>query len=59
LKAIKVIIENLDDLDLLSKRSLLSYIRELTGLTSKQLSICLSSFKKHYRELKKADELGL
>lgn len=56
--AIKDIIENLDDLELLSKRAVLLYIREITGLTSKQLSIVLSSLKKHYRELRKQEEFS-
>jgi hypothetical protein len=56
--AIKIIIERLDDIDLLSKRAVLLYIREITGLTSKQLSIVLSSLKKHYRELRKLEEFS-
>lgn len=54
--AIKTLMANLDDIDLLSKRAVLLYIREITGLSSKQLSIVLSSLKKHYRELKKQEE---
>jgi len=56
LEAIKVIIDNLDDIDLLSKRAVLLYIREITGLSSKQLSIVLSSLKKHYREIRTLEE---
>lgn len=56
LEAIKIIINRLDDIDLLSKRAVLLYIREITGLTSKQLSIVLSSLKKHYREIRKQEE---
>ena len=54
--AIKKLIEQLEDLDLLSKRAMLVYIREITGLSSKQLSIVLASLKKHYRELRKTEE---
>lgn len=57
-EAIKIIIERLDEIDLLSKRAVLLYIREITGLSSKQLSIVLSSLKKHYRELRKTEEFG-
>lgn len=56
--AIKLIIDKLDDLDLLSKRAVLLYIREITGLSSKQLSIVLSSLKKHYKEIRKIDEFN-
>jgi len=55
-KAIKILVENLDEVDLLNKRAILLYLREITGLSSKQLSIVLASLKKHYRELKKRDE---
>lgn len=56
IEAIKIIIDRLDDIDLLSKRAVLLYIREITGLTSKQLSIVLSSLKKHYKEIRKMEE---
>lgn len=56
--AIKMIVEKIDDIDLLSKRAVLLYIREITGLSSKQLSIVLSSLKKHYKELRKTEEFG-
>lgn len=56
--AIKIIIDRLDDIDLLSKRAVLLYIREITDLSSKQLSIVLSSLKKHYRELRKTEEFS-
>jgi hypothetical protein len=52
LDAIGDIIENIDDIDLLSKRAVMLYIREITGLSSKQLSIVLSSLKKQYRVVK-------
>jgi len=58
IEAIKIIIDRLDDIDLLSKRAVLLYIREITGLSSKQLSIVLSSLKKHYRELRKTEEFS-
>lgn len=53
--AIEEIVDNLDDIDILNKRAVLLYIREITGLSSKQLSVVLSSLKKHYRELRKTD----
>ena len=57
--AIKVLINNLEDVDLLSKRAILLYVRELTTLSSKQLSIVLSSLKRHYRDVKNTDEFGV
>lgn len=58
INAIKVLIENLEDIDLLSKRAILIYVKELTNLSSKQLSLCLSLFKKHYREIKLQEEFA-
>lgn len=55
-EAIGVLIKNLDDIDLLSKRAVLTYVKEISGLTSKQLSLVLSSLKKHYKEFKKNKE---
>lgn len=54
--AIKVLVNNLEDVDLLSKRAILLYVRELTTLSSKQLSIVLSSLKRYYRDVKNGDE---
>ena len=56
-KAIKILIDNIEDIDLLNKRAILLYLREITGLSSKQLSIVLASLKKHYKELKRRDEI--
>lgn len=56
--AIKVLVNNLEDVDLLSKRAILLYVRELTTLSSKQLSIVLSSLKRYYRDVKNGDDLN-
>jgi hypothetical protein len=55
-KAIKNLIENIEEVDLLSKRAILLYIREMTNLNSKQLSTVLSSLKRHYKEIKRSSE---
>lgn len=52
LEAIATIIENIEDIDLLSKRAVMLYIREITGLSSKQLSIVLSALKRQYKIVK-------
>lgn len=53
--AIKQVVENLDDLEILSKRAVLLYLREISNLTPRQLSASLSSLKKHYLDIKKND----
>jgi hypothetical protein len=52
-RAIKIVLDQLDDLDLVSKRAILLYIREITNLAPKQLSVVLSNLKKHYRSAKR------
>jgi hypothetical protein len=56
ISAIQSLVLNAEDIDLLSKRAVLIYIREMTDLSSKQLSMVLSSLKKHYREVRKLEE---
>jgi hypothetical protein len=57
LEAVDKIIVSLDDVEILSKRAILIYIKEITGMSSKQLSCCLSSLKKRYKEMKKEVEI--
>jgi len=53
LDAIEALVARIDDVDLLSsKRAVMVYIRSYTGMSSKQLSIVLSSLKKQYRAIK-------
>lgn len=56
LDAVKFLFEKLDDLDLVNKRAIMLYLREITRLTPKQLSIVLSSLKKHYKTIKNEEE---
>lgn len=56
LQSVRALLFNIDDVDLLSKRAVLLYIREISNLSSKQLSIALSSLKKHYKEVRKLEE---
>ena len=48
--AIITIFKTVDDLDFLNKRAIFVYVRELSGLNSKQLSVCMSNIRKIYRE---------
>jgi len=51
INAIQVVFKNIDDLDFLNKRAILVYVREISGLSPKQLSVAMSSIRKHYRKL--------
>ena len=53
--AILVVFAKIDDLDLLNKRAIYVYIREISGLNSKQLSTSMSTIRKLYRQIKNED----
>lgn len=53
------IFNNVQNIDLLNKRAVFLYIREMSGLSAKQLTTTMSVIKKHYRELKGTDDFGI
>lgn len=53
------IFKNIGQLDLLNKRAVFFYIREMTGLSAKQLTTNMAVIKKHYRELRGDSEFGI
>lgn len=54
INSIITIFENMDSVDLLNKRAVLLYMRELSRLSPKQLTSAMQSIKRHY-ERSKAD----
>ena len=57
--AIITLFTHIEDLDLLNKRAVFVYMRELSGLNPKQLSMAMSVIRKHYKELVKVDEFDI
>jgi len=53
--AIKQVIDNLENIDILNKRAVLLYLKEISGLSAKQLSTVLAQCKKHYKDIKKQE----
>ena len=53
IQAVITVFESVDQLDFLNKRAIFVYVREISGLNSKQLSSAMSTIRKHYREIKK------
>jgi hypothetical protein len=51
LNAIQSVFLNIDNLDFLNKRAILVYIRDISGLSPKQLSVSMSSMKKYYKKM--------
>ena len=52
INSIITIFENIDEIDLLNKSAILLYMRELSGLSPKQLTTTMQTIKKNYRRLK-------
>ena len=48
--SIITIFDNIDDIDLLNKSAILLYMRELSGLSPKQLTRAMQSIKRHYKK---------
>lgn len=54
--AIIQVFDHVDELDLLNKRAIFVYLRTISGLSPKHLTVALSSIKKHYRAIAKSNE---
>ena len=53
---VKVLLfEKLFNLDYLNKRAVFVYLRELSGLNAKQLSVAMSNLRKYYRDITNND----
>ena len=57
--AINSLFESADELEFLNKRAVFVYLREISGLTPKQLTTTISNLKKKYRALKEKDEFRI
>ena len=55
-QAVTKLFENINDLELLNKRAIFVYLREISGLNPKQLSVSMSSIRKHFREIIKNND---
>ena len=55
MNAIFTLFNKVDELDFLNKRAVFVYLRDISGLSPKQLSVAMSNIRKHYREIKKCD----
>ena len=59
MNAIITLFNKIDDLELLNKRAVFLYMREISSLTPKQLSVSMSTIRKHYREMVKDDDFDI
>jgi hypothetical protein len=51
--AVITVFKQIDQLDFLNKRAIFVYVRDISGLTPKQLSVSMSVIRKHYRQIVK------
>ena len=59
MNAIFTLFDRIEDLDLLNKRAVFVYMRDLSDLNPKQLSVAMSIIRKHYKELVKSDDFDI
>jgi len=59
INAVIKIFDHINNLEFLNKRAIFVYIRDLSGLNPKQLSVAMSQIRKHYRELSRSDDFGI
>jgi len=59
MEAIITLFKNIEDLDLLNKRAVFVYMRDLSSLNPKQLSVAMSVIRKHYKDLLKTGDFDV
>lgn len=59
IEAIRKIFNEIDDVEILNKRAIFVYVRDITGLTPKQLSVAMSSIRKRYKDLMQTGEYDI
>lgn len=57
--AIVNIFTQVDDIEFLNKRAIFVYIRDMSNLSPKQVSIAMSQVRRHYKELSRSETFGL
>ena len=57
-KAIIVLFDSKDDIEIFNKKAVYLYLREITGLNTKQVVNSLNKFREHYRDFKTDWENG-
>ncbi len=54
--AVTKLFKDIDSLELLNKRAVFVYLREISGLNPKQLSVAMSNVRKHFKEIVKNND---
>jgi len=59
MESIITLFKNIDELDLLNKRAIFVYMRDISNLNPKQLSVAMSVIRKHYKDLIKTGDFDV
>ena len=58
LEAVKILFSNSQDIEIFNKKAIYLYLREITGLNTKQVVNSLNKFREHYRDFRSDWENG-
>ena len=58
LDAIRILFNSIDEIEIFNKKAIYLYMREITGLNTKQIVNNLNKIRKKYRNFKSEWELG-
>jgi hypothetical protein len=58
-KAIIILFESKEEIDIFNKKAIYLYLREITGLNTKQIVNSLKKFRKRYSSFKQSWEGGM
>ena len=58
LNAIQTLMENIEQIEIFNKKAIYLYMREITGLNTKQIVSCLNKMRERYRLFKKKWDEG-
>jgi hypothetical protein len=58
LEAVKILLKSCDDIEIFNKKAIYLYLREITGLNTKQVVNNLNKLRVRYREFKKRWDMG-
>ena len=51
-EAVKIVLSSVDDIEIFNKKAVYLYLRELTGMNTKQIVTHLNKMRSRYREFK-------
>lgn len=57
--AIITVFENIDELDILTKSAITLYIKELSGLSSKQLTTAMGAIRRYYADIRQGPDFDI